>query len=106
MVKLGPLALDLPRRGAMAGPIKLAVRPDAMKLSEGPETRVGEDAGQIAGLEGTIAKAAYLGKQREYTVSSAVGDLFIVDAGRAPPRAVGSTVHVGFSNSGIVVLPQ
>ena len=56
-------------------------------------------------LEGTVAKAAYLGKQREYTISSPVGPLFCVDGGRAPARPVGAAVHVGLAEGGIVVLP-
>ena len=95
-VRLGPLTLDLPRRGAVKGKIKLAIRPDAPVLSGTP----------VAGaLEGRIAKSAYLGKQREYTVATPVGDLFVVERGRAEERTVGSPAWLGFGDDGIVVLP-
>ncbi len=95
-VRLGPVALDLPRRGAVAGPIKLAIRPDAPIVST---------AAVPGALEGRVAKAAYLGRQREYTVTTPVGDLFIVERGRAEARAVGSPVWLSFGDDGIVVLP-
>ncbi|MCP8937971.1 ABC transporter ATP-binding protein [Alsobacter sp. SYSU M60028] len=100
LVRLGPMELDLPRRGATAGPIKLAVRPDALRLAPAD----GDGAGR--GVDGRVAKAAYLGKQREYTVATPVGDLFIVDSGRTPARLVDAPVRVAFSDSGIVVLPR
>ncbi len=95
-VRLGPLLLDLPRRDAVKGAIKLAIRPDAAVLSAEPIA---------GGLEGRIAKAAYLGKQREYTVATAVGDLFVVERGRAEERALGSPAWLGFGEDGIVGLP-
>ncbi len=95
-VRLGPLTLDLPRRDAVKGRIKLAIRPDAAVLSSAPVA---------GGLEGRVAKAAYLGKQREYTIATAVGDLFVVERGRAEERALGSTAWLAFGHDGIVVLP-
>ncbi|MHB2169417.1 ABC transporter ATP-binding protein [Alsobacter sp. R-9] len=96
LVRLGPLQMDLPRRGAPRGPVKLAIRPDAAALSS---------VAVAQGLEGQVAKAAYLGRQREYTISTAVGDLFVVDRGRADERPVGSAVWLDFGGDGIVVLP-
>jgi iron(III) transport system ATP-binding protein len=97
-VRIGPAELRLPRRGIAPGRIKLAIRPDAMRL---------EDAGAKTdgGLTGTVKKASYLGRIREYTVGTPIGDLFLVDSGRAPARAPGNEVTVSFGSSGIVVLP-
>jgi iron(III) transport system ATP-binding protein len=95
-VRLGPLLLDLPRRDAVKGAIKLAIRPDAAVLSADPIP---------GGLEGRVAKAAYLGKQREYTIATAVGELFVVERGRAEERPLGSAAWLGFGEDGIVVLP-
>jgi iron(III) transport system ATP-binding protein len=97
-VRLGSLELDLPRRGRPAGTVRLAIRPDAIALGEGGA------AGPS--LEGRVAKAAYLGKQREYTVTTPVGPLFVVEGGRSPARAVGSAVQVVLDPAGIVVLPD
>ena len=93
-VQLGPLVLDLPHRGAGIGPVKLAIRPDALQLGDTPG----------GGLAGTVAKAAYLGRQWEYTISTPVGELFVVERGRAAARHLGSAVHVALEQAGMVVL--
>ncbi|WP_293854937.1 ABC transporter ATP-binding protein [uncultured Alsobacter sp.] len=92
-VQLGPVQLDLPHRGAGMGAVKLAIRPDALQLGDAP-----------GGLAGTVAKAAYLGRQWEYTITTAVGDLFVVDRGRAAARMLGSPVQVALEQAGMVVL--
>jgi iron(III) transport system ATP-binding protein len=92
-VQLGPVVLDLPHRGAGKGAVKLAIRPDALQLADTP-----------GGLAGTVAKAAYLGRQWEYTIKTAIGDLFVVDRGRAAARPLGSAVHVALEQAGMVVL--
>src|SRR3989440_3637884 len=59
LVRLGPLDLDLPRRGARKGPVTLAVRSESMALhATQPDVRA---------LPGRVTKASYLGKHREYT---------------------------------------
>ena len=75
--------LDLPHRGAALGPVKVAIRPESLRLSTAPP------AGPA--LEGRIAKAAYLGTHMEYTVSTPVGELFVVDRDGHAPRARGDT---------------
>jgi iron(III) transport system ATP-binding protein len=96
-VRIGAIELTLPRRGTAPGRIKLAIRPDAMWLADA------SDAG--GGLPGTVKKASYLGRAREYTIGTPIGDLFLVDGGHAPARAQGSRVAVNFGSSGIAVLP-
>jgi iron(III) transport system ATP-binding protein len=95
LVRLGPLTLDLARRGAPVGPVRLAIRPDALSFAPS----------EAETLEGTVAKAAYLGRQRDYTVSTPVGPVFMVDAGRSEGRAIGQPVHLALDRAGIVVLP-
>ena len=60
-VRVGGVELHLPHRGAAPGRVKVAVRPESLRLSAAPP------AGPA--LEGRIAKAAYLGTHMEYTVS-------------------------------------
>ena len=93
-VRLGETTLRLPHRNASPGPVKIAARPDAMTLAPSGE-----------GLVGTVAKSSYLGKVREYTVKTAIGDLFITAPGRAEEFTPRSDVVVRFADSGIVVLP-
>ncbi|MBU3731071.1 MAG: ABC transporter ATP-binding protein [Beijerinckiaceae bacterium] len=94
-IQLGEMLLTLPHRGAQPGTIKIAARPDALTLSKDGE-----------GLPGTVTKSSYLGKVREYTVKTALGDLFITAPGRSDAFPPQSHVVVRFTNSGIVVLPH
>ena len=94
-VQLGETTLRLPHRGAQTGRIKIAARPDAMTL-----TTTGE------GLAGTVKKTSYLGKVREYSVRTAIGDLFITAPGRSEEFKPNTDVVIRFADSGIVVLPS
>jgi iron(III) transport system ATP-binding protein len=84
-VSIGTVEIELPARGIAPGPAKVAIRPESVHLS---------DPGN--GLAGEIVKAAYLGDHLEYTVSTPVGELFVIDNSVEAPRAVGSSVSVGF----------
>ncbi len=84
-VSIGTVEIELPARGIAPGPAKVAIRPESVHLS---------DPGN--GLAGEIVKAAYLGDHLEYTVSTPVGELFVIDNTVEAPRRVGSSVSVGF----------
>jgi iron(III) transport system ATP-binding protein len=86
----------LPHRDAPPGPIKIAIRPESLVLVEAPP---GGPA-----LAGQVAKVAYLGTHMEYTVSTVVGDLFVVDRAVSRPRAVGAAVWVAFADHGVTVV--
>src|SRR5262245_24664803 len=64
-VRVGAVELRLPHRGAELGPVKVAVRPESLRLSAA--------APPGPALEGRVVKAAYLGTHMEYTVSTPVG---------------------------------
>ena len=68
-VEIGTIDKRLRHRGAGAGAAKVAIRPESLRLSE---ARPNGPA-----LEATLAKAAYLGTHMEYTVKTAIGDLFV-----------------------------
>jgi len=97
LVRLGPFDLDLPRRGASKGRVKLAARSESIILHEArPDTPA---------LSGQIAKASYLGKHREYTVDTELGLLFVLDRSELrllPPQ---SEVWLTLAPRGVVVLP-
>jgi iron(III) transport system ATP-binding protein len=97
VVKLGPVELSLRTRGALPGKVKLAIRPDALALGNASET---------GGLPGTVKKASYLGKLREYTITTPVGELFLTEPGRLAGRSVGNDVSVALTPAGVVVLPN
>jgi iron(III) transport system ATP-binding protein len=97
LVRLGDVDLDLPRRGARKGPIKLAVR------SEGVTLHGARPAGPA--LPGRVSKASYLGKHLEYTVETALGALFVVDHLQTHPIAAGSDAWITFGARGAIVMP-
>jgi iron(III) transport system ATP-binding protein len=96
-VRVGGLELHLPHRGATPGPVKVAVRPESLRLSTAPPPG--------PALEGHIAKAAYLGTHMEYTVSTPAGELFVVDRLVSRPVPAGTPVWVVFDDHGVTVVP-
>jgi iron(III) transport system ATP-binding protein len=96
-VRIGGIELTLPHRGAAAGPIKVAVRPESLRLSSKPPGR--------PALEGRVAKAAYLGTHMEYTVSTPLGELFVVDRAIMSPMPAGTPVWIAFEDHGVTVVP-
>ncbi|MCB8822774.1 ABC transporter ATP-binding protein [Microvirga rosea] len=97
-VRIGGAILTLPHRNANAGPVKLAVRPDAIFLEEGPTPS--------GGITGTVKKASYLGTQIEYDLESPVGSLFVVQYGRKEPIPPGTAVSVSFApQRGVALIP-
>jgi iron(III) transport system ATP-binding protein len=97
-VRVGELTVTLPHRGAAPGAIKIAIRPESLLLTAArPATPA---------IEGQIAKAAYLGTHMEYTVTTALGSLFVIDrATLARPVTPGSTVWIGLADQGVTVVP-
>ncbi|MBC5781460.1 ABC transporter ATP-binding protein [Ramlibacter sp. USB13] len=93
-VRLGPLQVA-PRTGVAAGPVKVAVRPEAWLIvpAEG------------AALEGTVNKAAYLGSVYEYVVETALGKLFVVSPDLSQRRRAGDRVGLRLAEHGVSVVP-
>jgi iron(III) transport system ATP-binding protein len=97
-VRVGGIELALEPRGRRPGPVTLAIRPEALLLSAerppGPAAPV------------RVAKAAYLGTHMEYTVASALGDLFVVDRTVARAFAPGSEAWLGIAPNGVAIVPE
>jgi iron(III) transport system ATP-binding protein len=96
-VRVGGVEVTLPHRDEVPGGVKVAIRPEALGLA------VERPAGPA--LEGRVAKAAYLGTHMEYTVATAVGELFVVDRMVTRPVPVGTTVWLALADHGITVVP-
>jgi iron(III) transport system ATP-binding protein len=96
LVRVGNIDLEQPRRGAIKGPIKLAIRPDAITLHTAQS--------DVPALAGRVTKASYLGKHLEYTVDTEIGVLFAVDASKAQPLPTGSDVWITFAQRGVIVI--
>ena len=95
-VRIGEVELDLPHRDLAVGDVSLAIRPEAVLLSQ-PET-------QTSSLQGLVDKASYIGSHIEYVLSTALGELFVVDARVERPFAVGASVAVDFADHGVTLV--
>ena len=95
-VQLGPLTLPPPPRPedrAAAGPVKVAVRPEAWLIrSDG------------AGLAGTLTKVAYLGSFHEYSFATALGSIFVVSPDLNTVLVPGCTVGLALADHGVSVV--
>jgi iron(III) transport system ATP-binding protein len=97
-VQLDTLAIDLPSRGLPPGPVKLAIRPDAIRIS--PE------APPDAAIRAQVRKASYLGTHVEYEVASSVGEVFVVAYGGQDPLPVGAEVWMQLADRGVAIVPE
>jgi iron(III) transport system ATP-binding protein len=94
-IDLGGVRLDLHARSLGKGRAKLAIRPDAIRLSA--------SGGQLAGI---VKKAFFLGRLWEYTIETELGSLFVTIAGRTAPYLVGTGVTLDFDRAGMVLVPD
>src|SRR5215204_3280044 len=106
LVRLGPLEVELARRGARKGPVKVAVRPDAVTIGAAPDGAGPDGAGRANGavVAATVVKGSYLGRHIEYTLASPLGELFVVDRRTRAPLPAGTAVTIGFSEVTVVPL--
>ena len=94
-VQLGPLRVT-PRQAVAAGPVKVAVRPEAWRLSAA-------DPGE-ASLAGSVQKCAYLGSFQEVTLDTALGAIFVVTPELRQPWAVGQPAWLSLAGQGLSVV--
>jgi iron(III) transport system ATP-binding protein len=97
LVRLGPIDLDLSRRGARQGPVTLALRAETISLHTAPPN--------LPSLSARIIKGAYLGRHREYAVTTSLGDFFVVDRSDMGFLPASSEVWITLSSSGAVIVP-
>jgi iron(III) transport system ATP-binding protein len=96
-IAVAGVRLVLPHHGLADGPVDLAVRPDALVV---------EPAGAADALPGTVAAAAYIGTHLEYTVTTSLGELFVVAHDTREMLRVGAAVALRFADRGITVIPR
>ena len=92
-VILGPLRLRA-RRPVAAGPVKIAVRPEAWQVGA---------AGQ-PGLPGRLLKSAYLGSHLELGVASELGNIFVVRPGSTLACAIGDELSLTLDGGAVSVV--
>jgi iron(III) transport system ATP-binding protein len=91
-VALGPLRIE-PRQSVPPGPVKVAVRPEAWHV--GPPGH---------GLNGRLAKLAYLGSNYEYTFETELGPVFVVSPDVGEVLGIGSDVGLQLGSHGVSVV--
>ena len=97
-VAIGKVEKRLKHRGVRPGKVKVAIRPESLLL-------MGARPNAPA-LQGNIAKAAYLGTHMEYTVTTELGEVFVVDRAVDRPMKPGTEVFLGLGDHGITVVPN
>jgi iron(III) transport system ATP-binding protein len=97
-VRIGTVDLDLAHRDQASGACKVAIRPESILVH-----RAAPDTPSLAG---SVAKAAYLGTHMEYSISTPVGELFVVDRQVTQPLAVGAPAWIGLADHGVTVVPR
>jgi iron(III) transport system ATP-binding protein len=97
VLHLGDLTLELPTRVAGLGPVKVAIRPDTIRIHQ---SRPGGEPTVAA----RILRSSYLGRHVEYRLMSPFGELFAVDRSRRQPLSPGSDVWISFSTPEIAVV--
>ncbi len=94
-VDIGGIRKALPHRGLSPGPVKVAVRPEAVQLSS-------EGGG---GVTGEVMKSIYLGNHVEYVVRSPLGELFVIEHHMGDPIPPGTSVAIDLAARGVTLLP-
>ena len=92
-VRLGPLAVQA-QRGVRAGPVKVAVRPESWRVAPAGD----------GSLSGVLVKQAYLGGFHELTVKTALGEIFVISPDVTRTWALGDTLGLVLSGSGVSVV--
>jgi iron(III) transport system ATP-binding protein len=96
-VRIGDATVELPHRGIPVGEVTVAIRPESLLISTDPPNE--------PAIPGTVAKAAYLGTHMEYTIETALGDLFVVDRAVTHPLSLKAPVWLRLADHGVTVVP-
>jgi iron(III) transport system ATP-binding protein len=92
---MGGLLLELPNPRCYRDGLRIAVRPDALRL---------KDAANDDALVGQVRQAAFLGTEMQYTLSTPLGELFVRNEHTARPWAVGASVGIAFAERGVCIV--
>jgi len=101
-VELAEILLSLPdvvHVPAQPGPVKLSLRPEVLHI-EASNGGPGADC-----LDGVVTESAYMGPVIEYSVKTAVGDLFTRGPAYETQHMVGEQVRVRIRPDEIIVIP-
>ena len=85
-VRMEDVTYEVQSGGLLSGAAQMVLRPHNLKLA----------APEQPGIKGEVSYAAYLGKEIQYTVESAIGSLFVISGVTSGPFKQGDTVLVQF----------
>ena len=95
IVEVGGHLVRVPHRGHSVGAVRLAIRPDALRLADGTGA---------PGLDGRVLRAAFVGRLVEYAIETAVGELFAAVPGTEPAAAPGQAVRLTLGPRGLALV--
>lgn len=88
-VRMDDVAYEVQSGGLLPGAAQMVLRPHNLKLVTPDQP----------GIKGEVTYAAYLGKEIQYTVESAIGSLFVISSVTADPFTQGDAVCVQFDQN-------
>lgn len=88
-VRMENVTYEVQSGGLLPGAAQMVLRPHNLKLVTPDQP----------GIKGEVNYAAYLGKEIQYTVESAIGSLFIISSVTADPFTQGDAVSVQFDQN-------
>jgi iron(III) transport system ATP-binding protein len=112
-LSLGGVTLRLPAQGLGPGEQNVVIRPEAVMVgaagqgqgSAGQGTQASAKAGLAnQALAGQVLKSTYMGSHAEYTIRTAVGDLFVIGHDRFARRMPGEEVGLTFAPEGVILV--
>ena len=95
LVRFGEVERRLPARGLQPGAVKLAIRPEAIRIARN---------GGAGLLQAEVLKATYLGSHMEYTLGTPLGELFVVDSDIEHYARAGDRVAVDLASRGVTLV--
>ncbi|MFZ2101407.1 MAG: ABC transporter ATP-binding protein, partial [Oricola sp.] len=95
LVRMGDVERRLPARGLGPGAVKVAIRPEAIRIAQNGSDGI---------LKADVVKATYLGSHMEYTLATPLGDLFAIDRDIDRPARAGDQVVLDFARRGVTLV--
>ena len=92
---IGGVPIAIPDARARLGDVRVAVRPDAIRLFDDCEKHV---------LSGEIVYASFLGTEMQYTLQTPLGELFVRSNEVFHTHPLGSRVGIGFADHGLAIV--
>lgn len=96
-VEMGGLKLKVPTNETVAFNASLVIRPQNATLVP---------VGKKASLKGNVTYSAFLGNQIQYTVDTAIGELFVVDNVMNDSFKVGSDIQLVLNEEKLALVPN